>query len=352
MKSLVVVGNFGYYKNALNGQTMRTRSIFQLLNEQYLQPEVLINKIDTSELKTNFFEKLKFLMGAAVLIIQTNVIIILPAQRALNLFFPLCYSFKLLTKKKVHYVVIGGWLSDVLKSKPKFIKMLRRFDSIHVQTKGLVNELNSLELDNIYYLSNFRYYMKNDAINPQDQKFNNKIVYYSRIVKQKGVEELIHIINRINSGLFKDQIKLDLFGPISDEYQLEFLSLIRENTNINYLGVLHPDKVLSALSRYQFFVLPTHYKTEGFPGAILDAMSAGLPIISAKWNYSNEFVIEGYNGFTYNPGDDKKLIDVILELISDNDILKNMSINSYQLSKNFHPDIVGENFINLVIDKA
>lgn len=350
MKKLVVIGNLGYFNNSLNGQSIRTRSVFQMLEEHSKEKEFLIRNIDTSELKKPLMNRLKFIINTIIVVLESNIIVIMPAQRALKFFFPIFNYVKLVTRKKVHYVVIGGWLPVILDVKPKYKKYLRKFDSIHVQTNGMVNELNLHGIHNVYYLSNFRYYAMYDDIFSRTQKYSSKVVYYSRILKQKGVEDLIVTINKINSGLYQGEITLDMFGPIEDDYRSEFLSLIEGNSNINYLGVLYPDKLLSVLSRYQFLILPTYYKTEGFPGAILDAMSAGLPIVTTKWNYSDEFIIEGYNGFTFNSGDTSQLIDLILELINDVDLLKNMSDNSYQMSKNFHPELVSKNLISAVFE--
>ena len=349
MKNIVVLGNFGYYNTSLNGQSMRTRSVFRLIKERTIETSNSINSIDTSESNGNMLNKIKFFIKFTTIIAKSNTVVIMPAQKALKLYFPLFSLVKLLTSKQVHYVVIGGWLSNVLQSKPSYVGMLRRFDSIHVQTLGLVDEMRSLGINRVYYLANFRFYNASDQMVPWDNKYKDKIVYYSRIIKEKGVENLIESLNQINLLSKREQVELDFYGPVADAYRFDFMNLISQFKFINYLGVLTPDDVINSLSRYQFLVFPSQrFFEEGFPGALLDAMTAGLPVVSTKWKYSSEFIIEGYNGITFDSANQSDLIEKMTNLLSNPELINQMSRNSLEYSRKFIPNNVGNELIKSI----
>jgi len=57
---------------------------------------------------------------------------------------------------------------------------------------------------------------------------------------------------------------------------------------------------------------------------ILEAMAAGLPIISTKWACIPEMVEDGVNGFLIDPGDVEELADRICTLLSDDKLRHRM----------------------------
>jgi glycosyltransferase involved in cell wall biosynthesis len=74
---------------------------------------------------------------------------------------------------------------------------------------------------------------------------------------------------------------------------------------IDFVGSAGPSAKAELLNSADVFVLPTYYPYEGQPCAILEAMSAGLPIITTNAGCIAETVIHGLNGFIVeqkNPG--------------------------------------------------
>ena len=47
-------------------------------------------------------------------------------------------------------------------------------------------------------------------------------------------------------------------------------------------------------------LFPTHWKHEGIPGTIIDALSAGVPVIARRWQYCDEMLKDGYTGLIYD----------------------------------------------------
>jgi glycosyltransferase involved in cell wall biosynthesis len=58
-------------------------------------------------------------------------------------------------------------------------------------------------------------------------------------------------------------------------------------------------------------------KAEGFANAILEYMAAGLPVVATDVGGAREAIAEGETGYTVASGDDQKMAERIIELLSD-----------------------------------
>ena len=112
-----------------------------------------------------------------------------------------------------------------------------------------------------------------------------------------------------------NKIIIDFYGQIDSCDNEYFQENIQKYDFISYKGSLLPAKIHSTLSLYDILLLPTHYYTEGFPGSVLDAYYAGIPVIVTNWKYANEFVVNEKSGFIipFENGE-KELINTIIKL--------------------------------------
>ena len=79
------------------------------------------------------------------------------------------------------------------------------------------------------------------------------------------------------------------------------------------------------LINYDVMLLPTEIYTEGFPGSILDAYIAGIPVIATEWKHSHEFIDDKFTGFIVPFGDcQNEFNDKILTLYNDRELLLQM----------------------------
>ena len=74
------------------------------------------------------------------------------------------------------------------------------------------------------------------------------------------------------------------------------------------------DDVARLLLAADLFVLPTLY--EGHPNALMEAMSAGLPIVSSDASGIPEYLSHGEHGLLYPAGDEKALADTLLKALN------------------------------------
>lgn len=131
-------------------------------------------------------------------------------------------------------------------------------------------------------------------IKPNDFVF----VFIGRLVKDKGTNELVKSFSNLNKK--KSQIKLLLVGDFEPELDpLEDATLAEIKTNENIIYVGFQTDVRPFLQIANVFAFPSY--REGFPNAVLQACSMGLPCIVTDVNGSNEIIEDEINGIIINP---------------------------------------------------
>ena len=90
---------------------------------------------------------------------------------------------------------------------------------------------------------------------------------------------------------------------------------------VRFLG--HRDDISDLLADCDVFVLPSLY--EGLPLSILEAMSAGKPVIATQIGGTDEAVIAGETGLLIPPADPAALAAAILTLLEDQPLAKRLA---------------------------
>lgn len=303
-----ILGHFGEGANLLNGQTVKTKIITEELQNQLGQDQVL--KFDThggwkTLLKAPFqvFRALKN---------STNVLIF-PAHNGLRVYAPLLSFVKQFFKKrKIHYVVIGGWLPQFLMQRKSLSKMLRKFDGIYVETNTMKSALEAQEFENVYVMPNCKkltVLSENELVYPTGVPY--KLCTFSRVMREKGIEDAVNAVVTVNTALGVQAFSLDIYGQV-DGAQTEWFDSLRKEfpSYIRYGGLVPFDKSVDVLKDYFALLFPTYYEGEGFAGTLIDAYSAGVPVIASDWKYNAELVDENV-GCVYPTGDLLAFIDIL-----------------------------------------
>ena len=117
--------------------------------------------------------------------------------------------------------------------------------------------------------------------------------------------------------------------------------------------IIHPGfvnyaEIPSYYKAVDLYVSASQYETFGY--TILEAFSAGKPVISTDRGALPELIKNGYNGFTVPFGDSKRLGDAIIKILK-NDSLKNLfGENSFQIAKKYDVSTFGHKLINSYIE--
>jgi glycosyltransferase involved in cell wall biosynthesis len=81
-----------------------------------------------------------------------------------------------------------------------------------------------------------------------------------------------------------------------------------------YHNPLSQNELFNTYSDYDALVLPTIF--EGFGLVIIEALAAGLPVITTTHSVGAELIVEGVNGFLVPVRDVNALVDAISKLLN------------------------------------
>lgn len=334
---LGICGHFGNGKNLNNGQTIKTRTLTSELQKIYGNGNIL--KVDTHGWKNN---PLILIKNCIHLLKESENIIILPAQNGVKVFIPLFFLFNFIFKRNLHYIVIGGWLPEILQRNTILKNIVSRYDGIYVETYTMIESLKKLGLDNVRYLPNFKritILKKEELVYRTNRPY--KLCTFSRVMEEKGIEDAINAVTYINEVVGETIYKLDIYGQIEPTYKERFKQLIEKAPEyISYKGVVDFNNSVNILKNYFALLFPTYYKGEGFAGTVLDAFSAGVPVIATNWRYNGEIISHMHEGVIYDYKEKKKLQDILYNIYQNPDYINDMKINCLKKAEKFSPDVV------------
>lgn len=339
-KKILVLGYFGYSNNQLDGQTIKTRNIYKLLDSKKNEKGFVLSYFDTQTFQANKLNVLKMFEE----VWKTDILFYIAAHNNLKYFFPIIFLIAKLRGIPIHYVVVGGWLAEFIENKPLHIRLLRNIDGIYPQTMELTNQLNEkYDFYNVYQLHNFRIvaedYLSKSIL--EDSYEEVKFVFMARVHPMKGVDLLFNLSDEI-SKLRNLNITIDIYGPILKEYKNEFDRKVKNSSIIKYKSILQPDEINETLAKYDMMLFPTKFYTEGFPGSILDAYMAGVPVVATKWKYADEFIENNVSGILSPFDNEKVYIDNVISIINDTKRINELKQGAQKQASKYSPEVAWE----------
>lgn len=336
MKKILVIGAFGYGCNQLDGQTIKTRSVYQLIKQRH---DGKLAYIDTLELKKKPWIGFRMLY----LLATCNTLILLPCLNNLTLLFPIFFYMSTLCRFNIVSICIGGWQVEYFMGDEKFGAHPKQM-KMSKKIKGFLPEMEKVNTDlikqcgftNTEVFPNFRKYTRDDQIITNEKGL--RLVFMARVTKLKGYDVIFDSLEFIRKNC--PNTTVDFYGWMSEEDKEDFLAKVEANKDIvKYKGLLSPDKIHSTLLNYDLMLLPTKYYTEGFPGTVLDSYIAGIPVIVSEWKHSHEFVNNGVTGIIV-PFENNQIYfnEAIFKLYKDRDMLTRMKYAAYQEAEKYSED--------------
>ncbi len=312
-KKLGIVGHFGFGKNLINGQTIKTKIITATLEEKFGIGEVL--KVDTH---CNLIKYFNIPFKLFVLLKNCKNIVIFPAHRGVKVITPILIFLNSFFKRQLHYCVIGGWLPMMLDSDTRLLKQLKKFAGIYVETSIMKKALQIQGFENVFVIPNCKklnIVKESQIILTKDMPY--KLCTFSRVMREKGIEDAINAIININNKKGNIVYELDIYGQVDFE-QIEWFEKLKKNfpSYIRYCGVVDFKNSVRIVKNYFCLLFPTRFYTEGIPGTIIDAYAAGVPVISSRWESFSDVIIENITGIGYqfgNPNDLENLLVLVSE---------------------------------------
>ncbi|MCR5185108.1 MAG: glycosyltransferase [Bacilli bacterium] len=190
------------------------------------------------------------------------------------------------------------------------------------------------ELNNVKVLPNFRMHSEMKEISKNYKE--RSIVFISRVVKEKGILDLIKVVSEINSDK-KDEEKIHLciYGEkhLNSEEDALFNSLLSDT--IKYYGPIPNELVPQTISNYAFSCLPTKHNGEGTPGFIVESLIAGVPVIASSYSQVSSILTDGYDGIIFKLGDYNDLKAKLCNALADKLVIDQYHKNAFESGQKY-----------------
>ena len=333
---IAVIGHFGGVTPFKDGQVIKTMAAYDALKRYGIEH---IDKIDSYYASRKPFQFFcDFFHG----IIRNDKFVVILSKKGKRILFPLLYFSSKYLKKEIYHYALGGLLAQEVQGNPKRIKYISSFRKNWLESHALVHELQDLGVGNAAYLPN----LKKLTVLTQEElpdEFSEpyKLCIFSRVTIEKGIEDAIKTVREINAEAGRVIVTLDMYGPTEPETYLERLNEILKNDTVcRYCGVIPENKSVEILRDYYVLLFPTHYRYEGIPGTIIDALSAGLPVISRRWQFCDEMLTDGYTGLIYDFDQPEQLKEKILYAINHKSEIVQMKKNCLKSAEPYREENV------------
>jgi glycosyltransferase involved in cell wall biosynthesis len=198
----------------------------------------------------------------------------------------------MLTEKLTYFGATEVWPNS--KSMLDFIleKKLIRAEKLAVIDNGSTNGIDLQK----FSTQNLNEEIKNKISSSLPQMNALKILCVGRMVKDKGIEELVNVFEKLQKDY---PLQLILVGPF--EAHLDPLSSQTLDTIINNPAITHvswSDLIEYYMNIADVFVHPSH--REGFPNVILQAGAMHLPVICSNIPGNADIIADGKTGIMFD----------------------------------------------------
>ena len=142
-----------------------------------------------------------------------------------------------------------------------------------------------------------------------------KLIFVARLVMDKGLAEALEACRHL-----PENCHLNVFGPGMSDTDF---SLFEGHPRATYGGVLDPAEIPRVLSEHDLLVYPSYYRSEGYPGAILEAFQCGLPVV-ARMGGVSELVEHEESGLLVEPRSAAEVESAIKRLLDEPELYRRL----------------------------
>ena len=226
-------------------------------------------------------------------------------------------------------VNIQGFVSHSIEKRNKRLNqriqvertIIKKFEHFGIRTTQMVKDVRAINPNAKLHWINYTV-PKLDVLAVEK---THDLVFYARICKDKGIEDLILALKQIKDDYC--EVSLLVLGPESSPDYMSYLRKLAEENgvgnSISWLGYQPSrDELFRKASAAKVSVLPTHHDI--IPGTIIESLQLGLPVVSynvgsiSELNYEEECVL------LVEKGDIKGLARGVIKLLSNGDLYQDV----------------------------
>src|SRR4051812_17730926 len=148
---------------------------------------------------------------------------------------------------------------------------------------------------------------------PEVAEKSNLVLFLGRLEAAKGVYDLLDAIAAVRSSV--PDVRLVCAGDGDQVGVVRYAEGLDIAQAVKFTGWVGPSGKRALLEHAAVFALPSY--DEALPVSLLEAMSAGIPVVATKVGGIPEVVVDGASGLLVAPGDKSGLQRAIARLLAD-----------------------------------
>ncbi len=162
-----------------------------------------------------------------------------------------------------------------------------------------------------------------------------RLLFVGAMGRLKGERDLVQAIHRAERQA--PNLKVTMLGHGS-ETLMSWRAEMQVRHLLEYCGPAPMEQRAGFFKQADIFVLPTY--AEGLPVSVIEAMAAGLPVITTPVGGIPELVTDGVEGFLVRPGDVDALAARIAQLAGDEHLRLAMGRRGAIKARSYDRDII------------
>lgn len=320
--------------------------IMQLLSRSIYSNEVKkALKMEIKEINPDIIYIIHFVNKLSPSVIDVAKEMGKPVVLRLSDYFMLCPRFDFLYNKKVCEDCLKNGYRTCIKRRcvknSKFASIVRvismkihkrmhiydKIDAFVTPSNFLKNKLieNGYSKEKIYCIPTFT---TSESIK-ESSKVGEYGLYFGRVAEEKGVETVVKAYKEL------PEYELKIMGDDTTEEAERLKNYIKDNNikNVEFLGLKKGKELDDVIENAKFTVIPSIWY-DNLPNTALESFIHSKPVIASNIGSLPELVIDGYNGYLFEPGNEKELVEKIRMLESNNEMILKMGKNSLEQLKN------------------
>lgn len=170
------------------------------------------------------------------------------------------------------------------------------------------------------------------TIKPEGQPLN--VLFLGLIGDNKGIFDILTMMGTHRVEL-NGKLKLTIGGNGETDRLKQAIKHHHLESMVNFVGWVTGEQKQRLLQESDVYLLPSY--SEGLPVSILEAMSAGLAILSTPVGGIPEIIVDGLNGYLVKPGDQETFYQRIMTFITNPELVRSMGRQSRLLVRAYEP---------------
>lgn len=174
------------------------------------------------------------------------------------------------------------------------------------------------------------------------------ILCVGRVAPGKGLEDLVRASKIVASREPNPDLRFVIAGDGSMLPRLRRLvaeaGLESRFDFRGHISVERRDELVSLYRQAMIFVLPSHH--EGLPTVLLEAMAAGVPVVSTSVGGAQEVATHGRDALLVPPHNSPALAEAILSLLGSPELRRSLGAQAYKTVRaGFTWDVVAQRYL-------